>query len=142
MDRMDSASATAVQDAIAGTRTLGTVTGATPTGVFVSFFNGIRGLVHASALGLAEDQAPDDAFRVGQVQCAQLCCMRSRSTLRGNGLHLCARQDAFRVGQVWCPTSFADRLWTTYGSGSVVSVRGFCVCQSDVCASISLWPLF
>lgn len=57
----------AVQDAIPGTRTHGTITGATPTGVFVSFFNGIRGLVHASALGLAEDQTPEDAFKVGQV---------------------------------------------------------------------------
>jgi polyribonucleotide nucleotidyltransferase len=65
--RKDHASIAVLQDAIAGTRTHGTVTGATPTGVFVSFFNGIRGLVHASALGLAEDQAPDDAFRVGQV---------------------------------------------------------------------------
>ena len=69
--RKDHASIAVVQDAIKGTRTHGTVTGATPTGVFVSFFNGIRGLVHASALGLAEDQAPDDAFRVGQVRCAQ-----------------------------------------------------------------------
>lgn len=75
-----------LQDAIAGTRTHGTVTGATPTGVFVSFFNGIRGLVHASALGLAEDQAPDDAFRVGQVRRARLVLSsstRSSSTLRG-----------------------------------------------------------
>jgi rRNA biogenesis protein RRP5 len=56
-----------LQDAIAGTRTHGTVTGATPTGVFVSFFNGIRGLVHASALGLTEHQTPEDAFKTGQV---------------------------------------------------------------------------
>ena len=61
-----------------GTRTHGTVTGATPTGVFVSFFNGIRGLVHASALGLAEDQAPDDAFRVGQVRCPMFAAEKPR----------------------------------------------------------------
>ncbi len=57
-----------VQDAIPGTRAHGTVTGATPTGIFVSFFNGIQGLVHASALGLVEDQTPEDAFKVGQVR--------------------------------------------------------------------------
>jgi rRNA biogenesis protein RRP5 len=65
-----------LQDAISGARTHGTVTGATATGVFVSFFNGIRGLVHNSALGLAEDQTPEDAFKVGQV--CPYCCSCQR----------------------------------------------------------------
>ena len=50
-----------------GERAHGTVTGATPLGVFVAFYNGLSGLVHVRALGLAHDQTPEDAFKSGQA---------------------------------------------------------------------------
>lgn len=55
------------QDAGVGARAHGTVTGATAAGVFVAFYNGLSGLVHAGALGLAPDQTPEDAFKTGQA---------------------------------------------------------------------------
>lgn len=57
-----------VQDAVVGARAHGTVTGATALGVFVAFYKGLSGLVHERALGLAPDQTPEDAFKIGQVR--------------------------------------------------------------------------
>ena len=75
-----------MQDAAVGARAHGTVTGATALGVFVAFYNGLSGLVHARALGLAPDQTPEDAFKTGQASPAPLpalnpLCHRVRTLL-------------------------------------------------------------
>ena len=52
------------------------MTGITDYGVFVGFYGGLKGLVHAKEL----DQKPQDCFETGQVQ----ACWRSHLLL-GNG---------------------------------------------------------
>lgn len=65
-----------LQDAIPGSRSHGYVTGITDYGVFVGFYAGLKGLVHAKEL----DQKPQDCFETGQVRstpthaAATLCC--------------------------------------------------------------------
>ena len=66
-----------LQDAIPGSRSHGYVTGITDYGVFVGFYGGLKGLVHAKEL----DGKPQDCFETGQVctskRCicaATLCC--------------------------------------------------------------------
>lgn len=54
----------ALQDAIPGSRTHGYVTGITDYGVFVGFYGGLKGLIHAKEL----DQKPQDCFETGQAR--------------------------------------------------------------------------
>lgn len=53
-----------VQDAIPGSRSHGYVTGITDYGVFVGFYGGLKGLLHAKEL----DQKPQDCFETGQAR--------------------------------------------------------------------------
>lgn len=56
-----------LQDAEAGIRSHGYITGIKPYGIFVSFFGGMKGLAHTAELPLAPDQTPKDAYQAGQV---------------------------------------------------------------------------
>ena len=56
-----------LQDAEPGIRSHGYITGIKPYGIFVSFFGGMKGLAHTAELPLAPEQAPKDAYQVGQV---------------------------------------------------------------------------
>ena len=56
-----------LQDAEAGLRSYGYITGIKAYGIFVSFFGGVKGLAHTAELPLAPEQTPKDAYRVGQV---------------------------------------------------------------------------
>lgn len=47
-------------------RTHGWVTGVQEYGVFVSFYDNVRGLIHVSELGLTAGQTPSDVYREGQ----------------------------------------------------------------------------
>lgn len=56
-----------LQDAETGVQSHGYITGIKPFGIFVSFFGGMKGLAHTAELPLAPNQAPKDAYQVGQV---------------------------------------------------------------------------
>eukprot|EP00890_Picochlorum_soloecismus_P005949 jgi/Picsp_1/6355/NSC_03704-R1_protein rrp5 homolog len=55
------------EDAKAGMRSHGVVSGIIDKGIFVAFFNDISGLVGLDELGLTSDQTPQNAFTVGQI---------------------------------------------------------------------------
>lgn len=63
-----------LQDAEAGLRTYGYITGIKAYGIFVSFFGGMKGLAHSAELPLGPEQTPKDAYQVGQVV---KCCILS-----------------------------------------------------------------
>ena len=54
------------RSALPGTKTHGVVTGVAPYGVFVQLYGDARGLAGLKHLGLDRDQAPADAFQIGQ----------------------------------------------------------------------------
>ena len=56
-----------LQDAEAGLRSYGYITGIKAYGIFISFFGGMKGLAHTAELPLAPEQTPKDAYQVGQV---------------------------------------------------------------------------
>lgn len=56
-----------LQDAEAGLRSYGYITGIKAYGIFVSFFGGVKGLAHTAELPLAPEQTPKGAYQVGQV---------------------------------------------------------------------------
>jgi len=56
-----------IEDAKAGMRSHGVVSGIKDNGIFVTFFNDISGLVGLDDLGLTSDQTPQNAFTVGQI---------------------------------------------------------------------------
>ena len=56
-----------IEDAKAGMRTHGVVSGIKDNGIFVTFFNDISGFVGLDELGLTSDQTPQNAFTVGQI---------------------------------------------------------------------------
>lgn len=63
-----------LQDAEAGLRTYGYITGIKAYGIFVSFFGGMKGLAHTAELPLGPEQTPKEAYQVGQVV---KCCILS-----------------------------------------------------------------
>ena len=61
------------KDAVVGVRCHGVVTGVEPYGIFVQLFGKARGLAGLQDLGLSADQAPKEAYAVGQcVRCTVL----------------------------------------------------------------------
>ena len=51
-----------------GTKSHGTVCGVQNYGVFVAFYGDVKGLVHASELGLEPGESPEAAYHIGQVR--------------------------------------------------------------------------
>lgn len=56
------------QDALVGMRTHGVVTGVRDYGVFVTFYNGMHGLVPNNETGLDPSQETTTSFQIGQVR--------------------------------------------------------------------------
>jgi len=63
---------TCAADATPGMKAHGYVSGIESYGVFVSFYNGMKGIARLADLGLAEDQTPTDAFELHQVVKAKI----------------------------------------------------------------------
>lgn len=56
-----------IQDVTAGAKAQGFVTGCASYGCFVSFFGGVKGMIHASELDLSAGKKPSDVYMTGQV---------------------------------------------------------------------------
>ena len=58
------------------------MTGLTAYGCFVRFYGDVKGMIHASELGLAPGKTPSDALKVGQVSwhrsCIEETCTESK----------------------------------------------------------------